>query len=479
MKAAGPSFPGVKYNDKKIQSEKGELMRMNNFPSFINEKSKQEEVKNYLAAISKNNKVKKPQFHATISTRFREHSKEELTRISEEFMKEMGYGDQPYIVVFHDDTENNHVHIVSTRVDKHTGKKIDDSFEKLKSQKALTVVMEKIYGVNTDEKIEKILQYKFSTMNQLALLLERSGFRLTKNAKIENAYDILKNGVRQKTILSNQINFNKGTKERKNQLKAILHKYKAIQSNKVFKVIDRREKEGMLPKDKIDDNWEPKIEFQSEIQHKLREAFGIDIHFHQSADKIPFGYTLIDHKTGMIFKGSELLPMKDLFEFTDSEIDKRQFESLKDYSIRDEDSKRLLLQHLNRNGFENIQDYMLFQNKKRKSKNEFSSLKKEIVDYLKAKYKNNNHITILRDEEGKDYVIHDRHHFIGELKTVIGEYEYQKYLNHDLNVNQDSKLSDELSQSIKDLTFEINKSSHGGNDPSEEELRKRKRKKRK
>lgn len=477
MKAAGPNFPGVQYNDKKVKSEKGELMRMNNFPSFINKQSSKEDVKSYLASISKSEKVKKPQFHATISTRFREHSKDELAKISEEFMKEMGYEEQPYLVVFHDDTENNHVHIVSSRVDKNTGKKIDDSFEKLKSQKALAVVMENIYGVKTDYKIEKLLQYKFSTMNQLALLLERSGFRLSKNAKIENAYDILKNGVRQKTILSNQIKFNQGTKERKNQLKAILHKYQAMQSNKVFKVIDRREKEGVLPKDKVDENWKPKIEYQSELQHKLREAFGIDIHFHHSGDKMPFGYTLIDHKMGMIFKGSELFSMKDLFEFTNSEIDKRLFESIKDFNIQDAATKNVLLKNLNHTGQKNIEDFMLFENKKRKSKQDFSVIKKDVIDFIHKK--GNEDIKLLRDEKGEIYAMHTRLHYIGNLRNTIGEFEFQKYINSETKTGEEEKLSNELSQSIKDLTFEIKKSSHGGNDPSEDELRKRKRKKRK
>ena len=36
MKPAGSNFPGIQYNDKKIDKGKGELMLMKNFPSFIN-----------------------------------------------------------------------------------------------------------------------------------------------------------------------------------------------------------------------------------------------------------------------------------------------------------------------------------------------------------------------------------------------------------------------------------------------------------
>ena len=92
LSSASKDFHGVKYNDKKINSDKGELMDMKNFPSFINKDSSQEEVRNYLKSISQSNKTKKPQFHAVISTKYQAHSKEQLTKIANEFMKEMGYG---------------------------------------------------------------------------------------------------------------------------------------------------------------------------------------------------------------------------------------------------------------------------------------------------------------------------------------------------------------------------------------------------
>ena len=171
-------------------------------------------------------------------------------------MQEMGYGNQPFIVVYHNDTENNHVHIVSTRVDKLTGKKLNDSYEKLKVQKAMINVKERIYGKNNEEIISKLLSYNISSLKQLEILMERNGFKLAKNKNDKNALDILKNGVREKTINGNQLVFsNIKNDNRTKQIKAILNKYKEVYSNKVFKVEDRRHLEKMLPEEKQKENW--------------------------------------------------------------------------------------------------------------------------------------------------------------------------------------------------------------------------------
>ena len=481
--SASSNFHGVQYNDKKVEKGTGELMLMKNFPSFIDENSSQEEVRNYLKSISKNEKVKKPQFHAVISTKFQQHSKEELTKVAEDFMQEMGYGNQPFIVVFHNDTENNHVHIVSTRVEKSTGKKINDSYEKLKAQKALTDVKERIYGKNNEEIISKLLSYNISSLKQLEILMEKNGFKLVNNKNDENALDILKNGVREKTINGNQLNFsNPKNDNRAKQIKAILNKYKEVYSNKVFKVEDRRYLEKMLPEEKQKENWKPKIEFESELQKKLRDVFGIDVIFHHKDELHPFGYTLIDHKTETIYKGSDILKMNDLFDFTSEVMDKKLFESLKDYNLLDKASKQVLMEYLKHQNPENVpKEFMLFENKKRKNKGVFNSVKNDVGNYLKTQ--NNDHVKIIKSEEGIYYAVHTKLHYVGELQSLIGEKEYQSFLNPNQanevrTVNQTvSNEAKELSKAVNEMLFEWTKHSGTSKDPAEEELKKRKKRK--
>ena len=481
--SASSNFHGVQYNDKKVEKGTGELMLMKNFPSFINENSSQEGVRNYLKSISKNEKVKKPQFHAVISTKFQQYSKEELAKVAEDFMQEMGYGNQPFIVVFHNDTENNHVHIVSTRVDKSTGKKLNDSYEKLKAQKSLIEIKERIYGKNNEDIINKLLSYNISSLKQLEILMEKNGFKLVNNKNDENALDILKNGVREKTINGNQLNFsNPKNDNRAKQIKAILNKYKEVYSNKVFKVEDRRYLEKMLPEEKQKENWKPKIEFESELQKKLRDVFGIDVIFHHKDELHPFGYTLIDHKTETIYKGSDILKMNDLFDFTSEVMDKKLFESLKDYNLLDKASKQVLMEYLKHQNPENVpKDFMLFENKKRKNKEVFNSLKNDVRNYLKTQ--NNNNVKIIKSEEGIYYAVHAKLHYVGELQSLIGEKEYQKFLNPNQasetrTVNQtESNDTKELSKAINEMLFEWTKHSGISKDPSEEELKKRKKRK--
>jgi len=73
--------------------------------------------------------------------------------MAQEYMNEMGYGQQPYIVFKHTDIERTHIHIVSTNVDR-LGKKIPDTFEHRRSMQACRE-LERKYGLTTAPAAEK------------------------------------------------------------------------------------------------------------------------------------------------------------------------------------------------------------------------------------------------------------------------------------------------------------------------------------
>lgn len=285
MSSAG-SFNAVEYNEKKDEKGQSELLVAKNFGGLENTPSKAA-FKQYFKAFAMTNKnVKNPQFHATISTKGKEHDFDELSKIAEQWLDKMGYGKQPYIIYGHKDTANNHVHIVSVRIDEN-GKKISDSFERVRSQKALNEILGLNYIQQAERDIKKFSSYNFSTISQFKLLFERAGWIINEK---DGHLNIIKGGEVQKSISIEKVNemlLNNKTFDRKGdinrkQLTALLHKYKnAGDYNQVAAI--------------------------------MKSKFGIDMIFHiKDGHDTPYGYTVIDHKNKMVYKGSELLNLKEL-----------------------------------------------------------------------------------------------------------------------------------------------------------------------
>jgi hypothetical protein len=61
-----------------------------------------------------------------------------------------------------------------------------------------------------------------------------------------------------------------------------------------------------------------------------------------------------------------------------------------------------------------------------------------------VKIQNNKDVNIIKSEEGKYYVIYSRLHYIGELKPMIGEKQYQEFLNPQLESTKENKEGNEL-----------------------------------
>lgn len=134
----------VGYNHSKIsqtknEEQKGILLGTNNIHS--------EEFNAIVAAISnansRNNNISKPNIHISLSFHKDDILDNEIIyKIAEDYLKDLGYSEQPYAVYRHFDKEHPHVHIVSSQIN-HFGKKINDSHIKRRSYKISRQLEEK------------------------------------------------------------------------------------------------------------------------------------------------------------------------------------------------------------------------------------------------------------------------------------------------------------------------------------------------
>lgn len=111
--------------------------------------------KDFEKALPQKTRCKSPVLHISLNPHPDDKlTDEQLEYIGKEYIRELGYGNQPFVIFKHEDIEREHIHIVSLRVDTQ-GKKINDSFEHRRSQK-ITDKLEDKYGLKKKQDIERL-----------------------------------------------------------------------------------------------------------------------------------------------------------------------------------------------------------------------------------------------------------------------------------------------------------------------------------
>lgn len=306
-------FGGVKYNTNKMDKGKGELMALRNFGAIQNDTTiRPEEVKQYLLSVARlNPRKEKKQFHAVISCKGKEYDKHQLTDAAHDWIKKMGYGDNPYIIVFHNDTEHNHVHIVSARVNIETGETIPDSFENVRALKCMDQIMKEKYGVNRNLQRVDLSQYNVTTLAQFKLLYETAGFSTTEK---EGILQIYKRGKLtesfETTEVVSRLQDNCEDQKRADQLKAIFSKY-LVDFDSSLRAIHRNlagDRKGKI------------IGYSSDFTDFIQKKLGLQFIFHFKGDKEPYGYTIIDRKAKAVFKGGGIMKLSELTKSPDHKV---------------------------------------------------------------------------------------------------------------------------------------------------------------
>ena len=312
------TFHAVDYNERKVSEGVAELLEMKGF-DLIDQNYTPEELKQAFIdyTYQYNDRIQKPQFHLAISCRGNEYTHEQLLEIAHKYLDEMGYGDpnQPVLIYAHHDTDNNHLHIVTSRIAP-DGHKIDHNQERIRSQEVINRIMGENQEQRASDAVRKAFEYRYSTVNQFKAILESSGYECYEK---DDSLCIKRDGhvidtLPMATVQSHLQSFEPDEKRRR-QLRAILKKYRDMTADK------------------------------DELRALMKEKFGIDLVFHGSKDK-PYGYTIIDHQTKTVFKGGNVWKLSELLQFQSKEERLHRMDEFIDTML--EDNPDLTTRELNR-----------------------------------------------------------------------------------------------------------------------------------
>jgi transcriptional regulator of met regulon len=120
----------ISYHEKKVQSQKGELLLDTTLSN-----SKNDRIKAFEDHCMLNRQVKKGKFtHISISfPREDKVDQDQQLKIAEDYLERMGYGEAPILIYNHSDTSHRHFHIVTSPIS-WSGKKINVFRDHYKSQ---------------------------------------------------------------------------------------------------------------------------------------------------------------------------------------------------------------------------------------------------------------------------------------------------------------------------------------------------------
>lgn len=129
-------YGALAYNHLKVEKENGQVLLTNKIIETPNgHYSVSQLVQSFEPYLIANRNTEKTTLHISLNPDPKDDvSDDEFKLMAQQYMQEMGYAQQPFVVFKHTDIERTHIHIVSVCVDEE-GKKISDKFEKRRSMK--------------------------------------------------------------------------------------------------------------------------------------------------------------------------------------------------------------------------------------------------------------------------------------------------------------------------------------------------------
>lgn len=321
-------FGAIKYNANKVNIGKGQLLDTNKvFNAGTGKVDIAQVLHGFEQHMPNQMRTEKPVIHISLNPHPDDKLTDgELTRMAHEYMQRMGYGDQPYIIVKHEDIDRHHLHIVSVRVDEQ-GKRINSDFTKRRSL-AILRDFEQRYNLHRGNKQEEgrlsnrippvnpdngdikkqvsntvkaiFRDYQFQTIGELRALLSLCGLTVEEvrgNARGEDynglVYSVIdKNGEKVGNPFKTSL-FGKSVGYEALLKKAESSKEK-IKSGKLAEPTKKAIEEVL------------KQTYDKDEFTRLLKEKGIDCVFRYTNEGRRYGATFIDHRTHCVLNGSRM-----------------------------------------------------------------------------------------------------------------------------------------------------------------------------
>lgn len=131
---SGNLYGALAYNQLKVEHENGQILFTNRIIETTNgHYSVAQLAQSFAPYLIANRNTEKHTLHISLNPDPNDKvSDDKFREMAEQYMRKMGYGEQPFVVFKHTDIDRSHIHIVSVCVDEE-GKKISDKFEKMRS----------------------------------------------------------------------------------------------------------------------------------------------------------------------------------------------------------------------------------------------------------------------------------------------------------------------------------------------------------
>jgi len=315
-------YGAIAYNHNKVSSGLGSVLLTHNIP----ETPEGSYTASYLLHcferhLSLNHKTEKPARHISLNPDPSDKTDDRmLAKIAAQYMLEMGYGEQPYVVYKHTDIERSHIHIVTTCV-RRDGSKIPDSFDHARSMAACRK-LELIHGLApaagsaTDNKISfKPVDYSSGNIkSQVAAVIrylpryysyqtfgEYNALLSLFNIAVEKVEGPRRSGLTYFAL-------NASGEKAGNPLKASLFGHEAGLKALTAHLERSRKLHSETPKAILRDTIEAAMHMATDEAGFKKQLLdqGINMVIRKNAQGRIYGVTFIDHESRSVWNGSNL-----------------------------------------------------------------------------------------------------------------------------------------------------------------------------